>query len=105
MRWLHISGGVGVLVLLANVVGAQELAAIPSNLPSDQPSSFMHVFGEAEPPLGFVIFCHEDPRECPHSSNSAKPVAVSPPRLSDLEVVNRWVNQSITPVTDFEHYG
>ena len=101
MRWLSTSGAASLLVVLANAVGAQELAAIPPIPPTDHPSSFMHVFGAAEPPLGFVVFCQEDPSEC----NSAKPVAVSSPRLSDLEEVNRWVNQSITPVTDFEHYG
>ena len=105
MRWLSFSGAASLLVVLANAVGAQELAAIPPIPPADHPSSFMQVFGAAEPPLGFVVFCQEDPSECAPNSNSAKPVAVSPPRLSDLEEVNRWVNQSITPVTDFEHYG
>ena len=101
MRWLSFSGAASLLVVLANAVGAQELAAIPPIPPVDHPSSFMHVFGAAEPPPGFVAFCQEDPSEC----NSAKPVAASPPRLSDLEEVNRWVNQSIAPQTDFEHYG
>ncbi len=105
MRWLSLSGAASLLVVLASAVGAQELAAIPPIPPTDRPPSLMHVFGAAEPPLGFVVFCHEDPRECAPNSNSAKPAAVSPPRLSDLEEVNRWVNQSIAPVTDFEHYG
>ena len=105
MRWLSFSGAAGLLVALANAVGAQELAAIPPTAPANHPSSFMHVFGAAEPPPGFVAFCQEDPSECVPNSNSAKPVAVSSLRLSDLEEVNRGVNQTIAPVTDFEHYG
>ena len=105
MRWLSFSGAASLLVALANAVGAQELAAIPPTAPANHPSSFMHVFGAAEPPPGFVAFCQEDPSECVPNSNSAKPVAVSSLRLSDLEEVNRGVNQTIAPVTDFEHYG
>ena len=105
MRWLSFSGAASLLVVLANAVGAQELAAIPPTVPANHPSSFMHVFGAAEPPPGFVAFCQEDPSECVPNSHSAKPVAVSSLRLSDLEEVNRGVNQTIAPVTDFEHYG
>jgi len=103
MRWLSLSGAASLLGVLASAVGAQELAAIPPIPPADHPSSFMQVFGAAEPPLGFVVFCHEDPSECVPSAKSATPVAA--PQLRDREEVNRWVNQSLAPVTDFEHYG
>ena len=105
MWWSSISGAVSLLVLFANAVGAQELAAIPSNPPADHPSFFMQVFGAAEPPHGFVTFCQEEPEECAGTSNVDKPVAVSQARLRDLDEVNRWVNQTITPQTDFDHYG
>ena len=55
MRWLSISGAASLLVVLANAVGAQELVAIPPTPPANHPSSFMHVFGAAEPPPGFVV--------------------------------------------------
>ena len=105
MRSLSISGAVSLLVLLANGVGAQDLAAFSPVPPPHQPSSPMQVFGAAEPPHGFVVFCHEDPEECMATSNVDKPVAVSAERLRELDEVNRWVNQSITPETDFDHYG
>ena len=102
---LSLSGVIGFVFLLASGIHAQELTAIAPPPPADHPSSFMHVFGAAEPPRGFVDFCQEDPDECMPSSNAEKPIAVSPARLRELDMVNRWVNQSITPVTDFEHYG
>jgi predicted transglutaminase-like cysteine proteinase len=105
MRSLSISGVVGFVFLLANGIHAQELTAIAPPAPADHPSSFMHVFSAAEPPHGFVAFCQEDPDECTASSNTEKLVAVSPGRLRELDEVNRWVNQSIMPQTDFEHYG
>jgi len=55
MRWLSSSGAASLLVLLANAVWAQELVAIPPIPPADHPSSFMHVFGAAEPPPGFAV--------------------------------------------------
>ena len=103
MRWF--SGVLGLVILLANGAHAQQLAAIPPIPRAGHPSSSMHVFGAAEPPPGFVAFCRQNPSECEANSSSVKPVASSPPRLSDLEEVNRWVNQSITPQTDFDHYG
>jgi predicted transglutaminase-like cysteine proteinase len=69
MRWLSVNVAASLLVVLANAVGAQELAAIPPIPPADHPSSLMHVFGAAEPPPGFVAFCQEDPSEC----DSVKP--------------------------------
>ena len=105
MRSLSISGVVGFVFLLANGIHAQELTAIAPPAPADHPSSFMHVFSAAEPPHGFVAFCQEDPDECTASSNTEKLVAVSPGRLRELDEVNRWVNQSIMPQTDLEHYG
>jgi predicted transglutaminase-like cysteine proteinase len=65
----------------------------------------MSIFGAAEPPPGFVVFCQRDPDECKANSNAENPIAASPARLRDLEEVNRWVNQSIAPQTDFDHYG
>ena len=105
MWWLRISGAMSLLVLLASGVGAQDLAAIPPIPPSDQSSPFMQVFGAAEPPHGFVAFCREDPSECTASSTSVQLVAASPARLRQLDEVNHWVNQSITPETDLDHYG
>ena len=53
--WFSLNGAASLVVVLANAVGAQELAAIPSIPPADHPPSSMHVFGAAEPPLGFVV--------------------------------------------------
>ena len=70
---LSISGVIGFAFLLANGIQAQELTAIAPPPPADHPSSFMHVFGAAEPPLGFVVFCLEEPAECSASPNGERP--------------------------------
>jgi predicted transglutaminase-like cysteine proteinase len=105
MRWLRIVGAVSLLGLFASGVRAQDLAAIPPIPPPDQLTAFMQTFGAAEPPHGFVAFCQQEPDECTATSKAEKPVAVSATRLRELDEVNRWVNQSITPQTDFDHYG
>ena len=65
----------------------------------------MRVFGNAQPPYGFIRFCEAVPGECAgHASNDAR-FDATPERLSELDDVNRTVNSEIEPATDMEVYG
>jgi predicted transglutaminase-like cysteine proteinase len=63
------------------------------------------VGASARPPIGWVEFCNENPKECTISSSQARDVVLSNKAWKDLVQVNDWVNQSIKPVTDLEHWG
>lgn len=65
----------------------------------------MRVFGTAYPPYGFIQFCELFQSECAGSQASSERYDASPARLSELDAVNRWVNQKIQPATDMELYG
>ena len=56
-------------------------------------------------PIGWVEFCNENPSECPNNSTTPRDVVLTSKIWKDLVSVNRWVNSTIKPVTDLEHWG
>ncbi len=68
-------------------------------------SSFMRVYGPANPPYGFVRFCSSNPTACIKSTSATSRVRITAKRLRELDDVNQLVNTSIEPVTDMEVYG
>ena len=105
MRSVGISSVIGFGILLfANGVSAQEVAAIHPERSAERPA-FMRVYGPAEPPRGFVEFCQEDPGECMANSSVEARVPSSSQHVRELDEVNRRVNQSVAPETDLDHYG
>lgn len=57
-------------------------------------------------PIGWVEFCNDNPAEC-RETTTARPrdVVLSQGAWRDLVRVNRWVNETVKPVTDQEHWG
>lgn len=71
------------------------------------PERVMHVsVGDtSRPPIGWVEFCNENPRECATQASAPRDVVLSPKAWKDLVRVNRWVNDTIKPVTDMDQWG
>ncbi|TAH67461.1 MAG: transglutaminase [Rhodopseudomonas palustris] len=59
----------------------------------------------ARAPIGWVEFCSENPTECPNGTSQARDVVMSQTAWKDLVRVNRYVNETIKPITDAEHWG
>ena len=57
------------------------------------------------PPIGWVEFCAELPRECVTKPSTPRDVVLTDRVWKDLQRVNRVVNETIKPMTDLEHYG
>ena len=57
------------------------------------------------PPIGWVEFCSATPRECAGGPSEARDVVLSSKAWRDLVRVNKWVNDTIKPITDLEHWG
>jgi predicted transglutaminase-like cysteine proteinase len=93
------------LLFLANGLSANELAAIAPEPPIGRSSIFMRVYGSAKPLPAFIRFCGENPAECVATSSVEKRLPASPQRLSELDEINRRVNQAIIPETDLAHNG
>ena len=66
---------------------------------------YVSIGGQARPPIGWVEFCNENPKECTVTSTPARDIVLSNKAWRDLVQVNSWVNESIKPVTDMEHWG
>ncbi len=104
MKFSCVSLAIAFAVLAAgSPAGAQEVAALE---PATRAPQFMRVFGNAQPPYGYVRFCDAQPEECntPAAADDAR-FQATPERLSELDEVNRAVNHTIEPVTDIEIYG
>jgi predicted transglutaminase-like cysteine proteinase len=56
-------------------------------------------------PIGWVDFCADQPRECMGGPTTPRDVVLSSSAWKDLVRVNRWVNDTIKPMTDLEHWG
>ena len=66
---------------------------------------YVSVGDTARAPIGWIEFCNEHPRDCAHAPTQPRDVVLTPKVWKDLVRVNRWVNDSIQPVTDMEHWG
>ncbi len=56
-------------------------------------------------PIGWVDFCQEYKGECAGKASAPRDIVMTAKTWEDLVKVNNWVNQSIKPVTDIEHWG
>ncbi|MBS0532766.1 MAG: transglutaminase-like cysteine peptidase [Proteobacteria bacterium] len=56
-------------------------------------------------PIGWVDFCHEYKTECVTKASAPRDIVMTAKTWDDLVKVNNWVNQSIKPMTDIEHWG
>ena len=56
-------------------------------------------------PIGWVEFCNENPRDCRSGATQARDIVMTQAAWKDLVRVNRWVNETIKPMTDMDHWG
>jgi predicted transglutaminase-like cysteine proteinase len=56
-------------------------------------------------PIGWVEFCSVNPAECTGGPAAPRDVVLSAKAWKDLVRVNKWVNDTIKPITDAEHWG
>ncbi len=107
--WGSVTMRVGfVLALLSALaagIGSVQAQPATSSFSQQKLSSFMRVFGPAQPPYGFVQFCDTDPRHCAPTGIEEDRFQATPERLSQLDEINRLVNDHIKPQTDLEIYG
>lgn len=102
MKSVSVSVGVALSIWASVPAQAQEVAALE---PAIRAPQFMRVFGNAQPPYGFVRFCEVQPDECTSEFSGDVRFQATPERLSELDDINRTVNHEIEPATDLEIYG
>ena len=65
--------------------------------------TFVATGSQARPPIGWVEFCNENVKECATAASEPRDVVLTSTVWKDLVRVNRWVNETIQPVTDMDH--
>ena len=56
-------------------------------------------------PIGWVEFCAETPGECHGGATQPRDIVMSQTAWRDLLRVNHWVNETVKPLTDMDHWG
>jgi len=56
-------------------------------------------------PIGWVEFCADNPGDCRGGVTQARDIVMTQTAWKDLLRVNRWVNDTIKPMTDMDHWG
>ena len=56
-------------------------------------------------PIGWVEFCNDSPAECKSAATQPRDIVMTQKAWKDLVRVNRWVNETIKPMTDVDHWG
>jgi predicted transglutaminase-like cysteine proteinase len=80
------------------------LGAAAAEAASNRPV-FVSVRATARAPIGWVEFCNQNPKECAAASSQPRDVVLTSKVWKDLVRVNKWVNDTIKPVTDMDHWG
>ena len=67
--------------------------------------TFATVGNVARAPIGWVEFCVEYKGECDTKPSQPRDIVLTPKAWADMVKVNDWVNQTIKPMTDLDHWG
>jgi predicted transglutaminase-like cysteine proteinase len=92
------------LLGLAAVASLAFAAAPAANAANERPL-FVSVGDTSRPPIGWVEFCYERPRECAVTATTPRDVVLTAKAWKDLVRINNWVNDRIKPMTDLDHWG
>jgi predicted transglutaminase-like cysteine proteinase len=91
--------GAALATAMIAILGAAAAEAAPDKL------VHVSIGATARAPIGYVEFCNEMPKECAASASEPRDVVFSAKVWKDLIRVNKWVNDSVAPVTDMDHWG
>jgi predicted transglutaminase-like cysteine proteinase len=79
--------------------------ATPTAQASSDQQLFITLGTPTRPPIGWTDFCVEYTPECETRPLEARDVVLTPKAWKDLGQINKWVNDSVWPITDMDHWG
>jgi predicted transglutaminase-like cysteine proteinase len=101
MKWSAteiLGAGFAVAALAAGIV------APAANAAGDRPP-LIAVGAGARAPIGWLEFCSEYAPECETKPLEPRDVVLTTKAWKELARINKWVNETIKPITDLEHWG
>jgi predicted transglutaminase-like cysteine proteinase len=79
--------------------------AMPAAQAAGERTLFISVGATARAPIGWTEFCAEYAPECETRQLDARDVVLTAKAWKDLTRINKWVNDTVKPITDLEHWG
>ena len=89
---------------LAGLALVGTLALVPAHAASER-ALFISLGGAARAPTGWKEFCAEYAPECDTSEIAARDATLTSQAWNELVRINQWVNDTVKPMTDLEHWG
>jgi predicted transglutaminase-like cysteine proteinase len=89
--------GLAVIAILMGMNGAAHAG--------DERTLFASLGDATRAPIGWVEFCNENGSECAGGATQARDIVMTQAAWRDLVRVNRWVNETVKPMTDMDHWG
>jgi predicted transglutaminase-like cysteine proteinase len=81
------------------------MIAFGSSASANPRALFVSTGDGSRPPIGWVEFCSDNPRECATGPSQPRDVVLTTKAWKDLARINKWVNDSVQPITDQDHWG
>ena len=91
--------------LLCAASACAAIMAAPVPAAAVEHAIYVSVGATSRPPIGWVEFCTEHPKDCATGPSAPRDVVLTSKSWKDLTRVNRWVNDTIKPVTDLDQWG
>ena len=98
-------GIIGKALVAFGLAGVGLLAVAATSLASPEASSFAAAGPETSVPYGWVDFCQRYPSECASEDGVPADIDLTASAFSKISRINSWVNKSISPVADNDHWG
>jgi len=105
LRRAGMAGITACAIVFMPIIAAAEDVAAGQPVPSAEPPPAMKVGEPTRPPIGWVEFCIEYKPECDTKPSAPRDIVFSAKMWNDLVKVNDWVNRTVKPLTDLEHWG
>ena len=102
------AGGALAFLCLTAVTGAQasdRTGSIGHALANrGERASFATVGDVTRAPIGWIEFCVEYKGECDTKPSQPRDIVLTPKAWADMVKVNNWVNETVKPETDLDHW-
>ena len=91
-------------IATASGIAAERMASLATGQPNER-IVYAAVGETTRAPIGWVEFCIEYKSECATRASAPRDIVLTAKTWDDLVKVNNWVNDSIKPMTDVDHWG
>jgi predicted transglutaminase-like cysteine proteinase len=92
-------------VVALGLIGAALLAQAATSFAGTELSSYAALGPETSVPFGWVDFCNRYRGECPEETTAPHDIDFTAAALRKIARINDWVNKTIAPVTDKDHWA